>query len=444
MGTTPSSPSDGGAPPARGGQAREQLSIPPPQYGGGGPGPYPTPEWFQSQFLAGVRHDVFMQPGFAPAFNGMPAPRVESAVTVRNDVNVKKSSVRVVEDIAARSTCPPGHHILYLEFDFDANTPACISIHTAVREVLPHMDPRVAALSIVDRLSPLHRDALRPRRYLFPRGLGQRFSQALSDGYGVVPSGGVAVAGVRGRDCVDTARYSEVELTNAPRGGDGIPGPSATWVPTGAPPLSVASSEATMHAYAVLPPHAYPVVIVIESLPDGAHTSADASLQLTYVTLLFSAGPEHAGESATAPAPGTAVTSHVTAKVLKQKIQVRGQTYELREIYGIDSSSEKRSGGEGATSAAGEDGGAAGSAMSDVLSSGSECVICLTEKRDTTVLPCRHMCLCNDCAQQLRFASNRCPVCRTQVQSLLQIKIESSPGAAAGGSGPRAEADNTV
>lgn len=28
----------------------------------------------------------------------------------------------------------------------------------------------------------------------------------------------------------------------------------------------------------------------------------------------------------------------------------------------------------------------------------SECVICLSEARTTVVLPCRHMCLCNDCA----------------------------------------------
>jgi hypothetical protein len=27
------------------------------------------------------------------------------------------------------------------------------------------------------------------------------------------------------------------------------------------------------------------------------------------------------------------------------------------------------------------------------------CVICLVNDRDTTVLPCRHMCMCQDCAQ---------------------------------------------
>lgn len=27
------------------------------------------------------------------------------------------------------------------------------------------------------------------------------------------------------------------------------------------------------------------------------------------------------------------------------------------------------------------------------------CVICLVNDRDTTVLPCRHMCMCHECAQ---------------------------------------------
>lgn len=27
------------------------------------------------------------------------------------------------------------------------------------------------------------------------------------------------------------------------------------------------------------------------------------------------------------------------------------------------------------------------------------CVICLVNERDTTVLPCRHMCMCHECAQ---------------------------------------------
>mmetsp|Transcript_38907 Transcript_38907/g.65428 ORF Transcript_38907/g.65428 Transcript_38907/m.65428 type:complete len:347 (-) Transcript_38907:146-1186(-) len=94
------------------------------------------------------------------------------------------------------------------------------------------------------------------------------------------------------------------------------------------------------------------------------------------------------------------------ARVLKQKIWVDGTSYELQEIYGIEGS-------------AGGSGGAGGDEC------GKECVICMSEQRDTTVLPCRHMCMCSGCAKLLRHQTNRCPICRTMVEGLLEIKVES-------------------
>ena len=47
----------------------------------------------------------------------------------------------------------------------------------------------------------------------------------------------------------------------------------------------------------------------------------------------------------------------------------------------------------------------------------------MTDPRDTTVLPCRHMSMCSECAKVLRMQSNKCPICRTSIESLLQIKI---------------------
>ncbi|KAG5549924.1 hypothetical protein RHGRI_015033 [Rhododendron griersonianum] len=54
---------------------------------------------------------------------------------------------------------------------------------------------------------------------------------------------------------------------------------------------------------------------------------------------------------------------------------------------------------------------------------GKECVICLSEPRDTTVLPCRHRCMCSGCAKHLRFQTNRCPTCRRPIVRLLEIKV---------------------
>jgi len=50
-----------------------------------------------------------------------------------------------------------------------------------------------------------------------------------------------------------------------------------------------------------------------------------------------------------------------------------------------------------------------------------ECIICLSERRDTIVLPCRHMCLCAECAELLSNRADRCPVCREGCQALLQL-----------------------
>lgn len=89
---------------------------------------------------------------------------------------------------------------------------------------------------------------------------------------------------------------------------------------------------------------------------------------------------------------------------LKQKITLGTASYELQEIYGIELHEKA-----GKDPNEDEDG---------------SCVICMTAPRDTTVLPCRHMCLCADCAKILRFQSNKCPVCREKVASLLQIKVQ--------------------
>jgi len=87
-------------------------------------------------------------------------------------------------------------------------------------------------------------------------------------------------------------------------------------------------------------------------------------------------------------------------KMVKQTIYKAGETYELQEIYGLAGDPDGDGDGDG----------------------GSDCIICMSEPKDTTVLPCRHMCMCSDCAKVLRFQTNKCPVCRTTVESLLQIK----------------------
>jgi Zinc finger, C3HC4 type (RING finger) len=51
-----------------------------------------------------------------------------------------------------------------------------------------------------------------------------------------------------------------------------------------------------------------------------------------------------------------------------------------------------------------------------------ECVVCLTSARTTTLLPCRHFCVCSDCLPKL----DKCPVCRSRFTSFLQLAPDSA------------------
>lgn len=54
----------------------------------------------------------------------------------------------------------------------------------------------------------------------------------------------------------------------------------------------------------------------------------------------------------------------------------------------------------------------------------------MCDVRDTLILPCRHLCLCNSCADSLRYQANNCPICRAPFRALLQIKaLQKTTGA---------------
>lgn len=92
-------------------------------------------------------------------------------------------------------------------------------------------------------------------------------------------------------------------------------------------------------------------------------------------------------------------------KFLKQKIVIAGFCYILQEIYGIENKK--------------------GSSQSDedfYDDDNTECVICMTNLRDTLILPCRHLCLCNECGEKMKTEQSKCPMCRAPFYALLQVK----------------------
>lgn len=164
----------------------------------------------------------------------------------------------------------------------------------------------------------------------------------------------------------------------------------------------------------------FPVVICLEAGgPSEASADPKTAVQSQSTFAVFTQGE----------------TGELTIKPLKQKIQVGSTAYELQEIYGI----EGQAGGDSAAAGADEE--------EEGGEKSRECVICMTEPRDTTVLPCRHMCMCSECAKVLRLQSNKCPICRTSIESLLQIKIskqedEKPPVAQVMGASPSDQSSN--
>ncbi|KAJ3097094.1 hypothetical protein HDU97_005286 [Phlyctochytrium planicorne] len=114
-------------------------------------------------------------------------------------------------------------------------------------------------------------------------------------------------------------------------------------------------------------------------------------------------------------------------KILKQKVMIENTSFTLQDIYGFTDATGTGS-HEPLPSADDMD-----------LQSMKECVVCMSDPKDTIVLPCRHLCLCRDCAEVLRFQGRRrgqngnsgragagpprCPICRQAFHSLLQINL---------------------
>ncbi|XP_041473875.1 E3 ubiquitin-protein ligase MGRN1-like [Lytechinus variegatus] len=123
-------------------------------------------------------------------------------------------------------------------------------------------------------------------------------------------------------------------------------------------------------------------------------------------------GDEHSGHCHTLIATfEQAADGAYAIKPMKQKQMVEGVFYLLQEIYGI----ENKNNPDAPKQPDEEE-------FIDDDDNGSDCVICMSDARDTLILPCRHLCLCNGCADSLRFQASCCPICRAPFRALLQIR----------------------
>lgn len=80
-------------------------------------------------------------------------------------------------------------------------------------------------------------------------------------------------------------------------------------------------------------------------------------------------------------------------KVMMEKYESQTSVCNLEDIYG---------GGEG----------------------GQECIVCMSDKANTMVKPCKHLCLCQECSKVIKDKTNACPICRKKMTELVTIAID--------------------
>jgi E3 ubiquitin-protein ligase MGRN1 len=287
-------------------------------------------------------------------------PRTHKTTTIRNHVNLGKSSLEVIEDTTSSSSS--GTSKIGIAFKVDADKPCRVSVAFRVEEK-PKEGARFDACSV----NPITRASVHVPSVFLDAGLGQRYEMPRES-------------------FVSVGALSMAELTEAD--------PERRTYPV-VVRLECVSSDGEANQGKTLDD--------FPEQPRGGLSPLQSwsQSQTTYIELRRDAA-----------------SGHWSAHALKQKIWVHGSSYELQEIYGIESCGTGTGGsGNPSSSPFAED------------PDGEECVICLSEPRDTTVLPCRHLCMCAECAHHLRsqVTGNVCPICRNPVESLLEIKVAGGP-----------------
>ena len=51
------------------------------------------------------------------------------------------------------------------------------------------------------------------------------------------------------------------------------------------------------------------------------------------------------------------------------------------------------------------------------------CVVCFDEPRAVVLKPCAHFCLCQTCANDPQALAGGCPMCRSEVESILVVVV---------------------
>ncbi|CAM9799855.1 unnamed protein product, partial [Laminaria digitata] len=100
----------------------------------------------------------------------------------------------------------------------------------------------------------------------------------------------------------------------------------------------------------------------------------------------------------------------------------------LQATAGVGSSSTIGAASSTAHQAPSTVGGSGGGSGMGGEEAAEECVICLTDPKDTVLLPCRHLCVCAECFRHV----DKCPVCRSAFDNYVVLSGPAQPEGAGG------------
>ncbi|KAI8808078.1 hypothetical protein BJ742DRAFT_853754 [Cladochytrium replicatum] len=314
------------------------------------------------------------------------------------EVTLHRSSVRLIRDQRNKEgeTSSEEHKQTTegkygLEFDFDASVPCMVRIFWCARERFGSSEPRFLSAS-ASTFGP------------FQVGQNQHFfvpPNSLFDPSDFNP---------QGLFTPNSAPQKPPQTARSPGAADSAVTAHAPGSPDSID-LEVGHAE-HKHPDVIIPASTpkntvYPLVIVLECIEEGKNTQGQC--QVTYFTLVQSAN------------------DYIEVKLIKQKMIIKDCSFAILDVYGFAEQRREDPDSEDVTNEA---------------ETSRECTVCLSEMKDTMVLPCRHLCLCKTCGERLRLQGRnaqgelispnnsrgrnnlpKCPICRQVFHSIVQVTL---------------------
>lgn len=170
----------------------------------------------------------------------------------------------------------------------------------------------------------------------------------------------------------------------------------------------VVEAQITHACFVALLPKTQTSAATPEAGVDAPSNGEDSNIETSSTPSTSNARASSSSAAASSSSSGAEASSSSSAttkyecRVLRQKLLVNGAVYNAYDIFGVEANAEI-----------------------DPLTeeTQSTCVICMSEPRTTIVIPCRHMCLCEGCAESLKVQSVKCPICRGPVRGLLKVDV---------------------